>query len=457
MLLSATNTLLSEIPNILTQSEQRNRTLLKMIEQLKSKFQLPDASQFDFECFSFKKSKKAKNLKRVLFTNNEVVDLLSNFKDETTELIELISDTETRFKQSASELLSEAQYKGKEEKIRGQVARVRTFQRQMEGEIAIMERQYSFLVESIEKNFGATSNINPVTRIPTSSQRNSLEILTAFFYMSQKAMTNLRNYSGLTIQALKEARKFETENADKIKQVIEAFVKPFNSVKSVIGSLQRTVDLLSKFDPKQTVADIFSPETLLSFEDLEIMKRQLSADAISEALLERFIKEATADAFNGFITALTVRVWKGLVVGDKGIPFQTMIKLTREGTLVIYKFDYARNQLLHFKTVFSDQLRMKEEPSSLSIKIEFQEGRSKEALEFILDDLTKREMVGYLREGVLQSLVQVEEEKKPSQQQQPTTQFVADTDAESLKSEKTSETLDETAGILNVKNDILEG
>jgi hypothetical protein len=449
LLVSISGTLLTETNTSLVQAAARNRTILRLFEQMQSRFLFPDESSLDFAQFGFRKSKKAKNLKRIYSDNTDVLDFLVNFRDEAVELADSIQETEAQFKKRFAKNHSEEEFRVREERLRSLVASVKSQQRGVESDLMGLDNKFNSVVAILEKNLGASMAPGRETGIPESSKRNTLEILSVFFYFCKKTTTTVRNFALSALQALSKARAFELENIEAIKSAIESYGIAMNEVygNSSANCLKKTEKLLAKLNPKTMTDELFKPELLLSVEEVEGIKRHFFVDTVDEIFLHKFIKETTTDSSSRFLERLTLKVWKGLVVGDHGIPFQALIKVTREGTFAVYKFDFTRNEVQLHKTIWLEFASPRLSTDEAKLSVCYAEGNSAKGTltvtEFLLDAATRTEMATFLAHGTLTSNL----EKTVASEDGKLATSMMDPDT-SMKSEKTSETMDESQTVL---------
>lgn len=449
LLVAVSGTLLTETNNCIVQSAARNRTILRLFEQMQSRFQFPDESNQDFSQFVFRKSKKTKNLKRIYSENTDVLDFLVNFRDEAVELSDSIHETELHFKKCIAKNHNEEVFRVREDKLRGLVASIKAQQKGVESDLMGLDNKFNTVVAILDKNLGASVALARETGIPDGSKRNTLEILSVFFYFCKKTTSTVRNFALSALGALAKARTFEFENIEAIKSAIESYGMAMNAVygNSSVNCLRKTERLLAKLNPKTLTDELFKPELLLSAEEVEGIKRHFYVDTVDEIFLHKFIKETTADSSGRFLERLTLKVWKGLVVGEQGIPFQALIKVTREGTFAVYKFDFTRNEVQLYKTIWLEFASPRLSSDEAKLSVCSAEGNSPKGslmvTEFLLDATTRAEMAAFLADGTLA----LDVEKPVASEDGKLTTSMLDPDT-SMKSEKTSETMDESQTIL---------
>lgn len=459
LLISVGSTLLAETQGALANSAARNRTMVRMIEQLQSRFQFPEESYCDFSAFGYKRSKKAGNLRRVVSENNDMVDYLNNFREEGVELADTLFETEKLAKKKSMELIDEAAFQARDEKIRAMILQAKNLLKPIESESVGLQNKYSSVLNIFSANLEPVFKVSKLTGIPETSKRNTLAILSVFAYYCQRVTTAVRNFALTALHVLNKAKHFEIENMQIIKSAIQAFGSEFDQAlgQKEISVLKKTAPILAKFDPKKTAEEMFKPELILSFEDLEGIKKLFYVDSVDEIFLQKFIKETTQDSSGRFTGMLCMKVWKGLVVENNGIPFQAIIKLTREGTFAVYHFNFAKNEQQLYKTIFLENTGIEPSVDPLQLKMCYidhaQPKAGTQVITFVLDEVTKNEISAFLGQGSL-----ILEAPAPPKREEPktnTSTLGPESETISMKSEKTSETLEDNT-LLSSQLDILK-
>lgn len=446
------DSILSELQQLIAFSSGRNKTILRLFQNIQTRFQLPNSEYCNFSLFAFKKSKKSKNLKRVISQNTDLVDFLTNFRDETFEIPEGLIANEENSRKTVEKNNNEIDFKIREDKIRTSLNNTRALFNGVTNEFNSFEMRFANALNSLDKNMHPT--VSKELGLPEFSRRNSLELLSSLFFFTRTVHVSFRNLWTLVCQILSSFKEFESENISKIKQALSFYIDGLNSFfgNSTKPVFSKTIALLEKLQLNIYLDELFDFEGLLPVEDLEIFKKQIGSFHVNEFILGQFVTNSTMENFNPFLERLTLDTWRGLFIKDDSIPVQTIFKLTCEGTIIMYRFDSAKNELLHFKTMMLENGMILNLEDEKSIKFCFFEGVANKSpqllFEFIFDDKTKNEFVRYIQTGLLSKL-KVDDSRKAEFNKME----IGDLENGSLKSVHTLETTDDNFVSRNISGD----
>lgn len=347
-------------------SQERLTRLDTYFKQFKMPFKSTFSTVSNFQEFKFQRTKKQANNRRTVVENNELYDLIVNFKEELEEFEERKKTVEKVANEEISARLLKEAIQPTDDAVGKLTLQAQNTREKAEKYEPTLVREFDSLIEqcirSLEKhkNGSKTSENDIVTR-------TTFEPFCTFLCIARNQTETIKSYCLAVVSLLEQQRKLEIDRATAIKQSVEKF-------SSALGAIYG--DGIKCFGVSKYLGETLDPERLGDFQfdlpalmlspELDAIQRRVGAKEVTPAVFREYINSFSFDDVTALINSLTVEKFKGRLQETDGSFVPATLYLTVENTLVLYK---QAAMALHVATIFPETLMLtKEQDGMFSLK-----------------------------------------------------------------------------------------
>lgn len=372
-LISISEELISSLQLRIPQLNKQNKLIIKMFQSVSTKITFDEQSLETIDEFKFKKNKKMKNFRRSIHKNNDLFDILFNFKEERNEFSKGYQENEEKLKKKIFECLNNEYLINGEKILEVNFSKFRELKAILQKTIDEFIRRYKLIRSKLEKNWLINKNNNKNEISSNLSNRDSFEILSSFFEKSSQINCSLKNLLNFSLNILKAAKIIETAHLERIVDAIKNYANGTNDFlenkKNLLFS--KTTNLILKIDSKKIMNEFFSPEVLLSPENILFISTSLKTTEFNCSDFEKLIKKTTSNNFNKVFESFKEGTWRAMIYDQFENIFQATIILSKESTIIIYKYDTIKNQLGHYTTILLENCEVYEDQTKESVILKY--------------------------------------------------------------------------------------
>ena len=330
--------------NLLKVLQAMNQSSLERLERLSiffKQFRVPFKSTFtgftNFSEFKFKRTKKQANNKRTTIENNELFDLMINFKEELEELEEKKKALERQASEVIAEkILKEAHLPLEEIKNRT-IEQINVQKDKVEKFEPIVLREYDSLWDLFIRGVNR-QNLNNKKFDDDAASRSTFEPLATFLWIAKQQMENLKSYCCMVVSLFETSKKLEAERIKSIKHAIDNFTI---AISEVFGDGSKCFSISKYLGQNLDIDQICDfqydlPALLLSSE-IDLINKKCGKTEISSSVLLAFFNSFEFENVVQIINSMTVEKFKGRLLENDGQLLPVTLYLTVEHTFAVYK------------------------------------------------------------------------------------------------------------------------
>lgn len=390
---------------MINESADRITKISKFYSQFTISVKSNLTQETDFSSFKMERTKKNSNNKREIIQNNDLFDLLTNFKHEFDELEEkklqlekivtLTIAKKILFEdiRPFSEIVAKTTNLITNEKIkieRMEVQIMNEFEKVKEEFLKTMEYQ-------MEKGYKKQRSWD---------RRVLFEKLASFLCLSKDHVDSLKGaYCSGLISLFEEAKSLENKRVLAIKSSTELFLR---AVSNVFGDGTKYFGvskyLVESLENAKITEFLFDLNTLLLPSEIDLISRLSKSNDINSGSYLNFLKTFDKDEVMSLINSMTVRQFKGVLLENDGKRVNCIIYSTIENTFVVYK---QTHKIFYVATIFPEDLEIELNMKNGFYGFNFEEKgviwNMKRSVNFIFQSETAN-MIAFAKERAMQIL-----------------------------------------------------
>jgi hypothetical protein len=309
----------------------------------------------NFSEFKLTRTKRQGNSRRSTVENNDLYDLVVNFKEE----LEEFEDRKKAVEKTASETIAgkilRDGLQGVEDATSKGAAQAQSLKERIEKFESTVTREFDLLIEACIRALERQKHSPKGTDFDLMT-RTTFEPLATFLSIAKGQMDSLQEYFLAVLALFEASKRLEVERNRVTKVAVEKFTEAIGEIYGAGPKCFAVSKHLGEgLDPERVAEFQFDLGALLLSAEIDAVQKRCGQKEMTVAVLQQFVASFSFEDFVKLINSFTVEKFKGKFQDADGLWVPATLYLTIENTFVLYK---QTTHTLCVTTIFAETLSL---------------------------------------------------------------------------------------------------